>query len=380
MLTKSTFRFALFSLIFSFASHAQAAFLDGSPCDCNRATAGLCDASAIPLPLEKLIDLHRTKVLAMKKNSIVEIPMEFVDKPLGRDLYNSPGEVTALYQDEPTTFFVGREESPTSETDMKVAFYQKNAAGQYVYLNGKTGIPNLSLQDPFMNEIVTENGKELILGGVKVWHYVDEEGREGLNYATVFYRDHGKGIEHLEEFLTGPDRMKDVRFVQNPDHTKITIFTRPQNGNPDLGGRGKVGMFHVDKLEDITAAKIKDAPIFRNQFQDDEWGGVNASTYLDSDRIGVLGHYARFDAAGNRDYVAVSWIVNTKDNTLSDVKVVVERKDLPGGVTRGAKRDDLKNVMFPSGFRRNSDGTMDIWGGEGDQSSFQVRIRDPFLN
>lgn len=325
----------------------------------------------------RLVDEHRLGIRSGKEVAPREVPMVFEGGPKDRDLYNAPGEIETSYRGERTTLFIGREESAASETDMKVAFYAKTKRGTYRYMNGSVGVPHLQLQDPFVSEIVTENGKELILGGVKVWPVV-ENAKETLAYATVFYRDYGKGIEHLELFLTGPDRMKDIRFAQTPDRKRITVFTRPQHSSADRGGRGKVGMFHVSSLEEVTADKIADAPIFRHQFSDKEWGGVNAAVYLDNRRLGVIGHYARFDKAGNRDYVGVSWIVDADTRVIANPKVILERADLPGGVERGSKRSDLKNVLFPGGFRVNPDKTLSVWGGEGDKKTFHAIIENPF--
>ena len=198
--------------------------------------------------------------------------------------------------------------------------------------------------------------------------------------AAVFYRDHGKGIEHLSEFLTGPSKMKDVRLAQSPDGKKITVFTRPQHSEESLGGRGKIGYFQVSTLEDITADKMKNAPIFRHQFADQEWGGVNAAEYIDDHRIGIIGHYARFDANNNRDYIGVSWILDTRANVLSTPKVILERSDLPRGLMRGSKRKDLRNVLFPGGFVKNPNGTYSIFGGEGDKRTFLAIVPNPFHN
>jgi hypothetical protein len=334
--------------------------------------------------LSELVAEHRAEIALGKRKPPRELPMVFEGGPADRDLYNSAGEFETKYQNRDSTIFIGREESAKSEIDMRVAFYLKIGKGKYRYLNGQPGVPDLKLQDPFVAKIFTRRAdgtqiEETILGGVKVWP-VRVNGEEQIRYATVFYRDFGKGIEHLEPFLAGPDGMKDVRFVQSLDRKRITVFTRPQSDPkmPELGGRGKVGMFTVGSLDEITAAKITDAPIFRHQFFDSEWGGANAAVYLDAQHVGVIGHYARFAENGFRDYVGVSWIVNVKTGLISKPKLIIERADLVGGIERGAKREDLKNVLFPSGFRRNTDGTYTVWGGEGDQKTFQIVIENPF--
>lgn len=365
-----------FSIFFVATSIAEAAGLSPSALSAHCA-ATLKGDKASQRTVARLVDEHRLDIRKGKEKAPREVPMIFEGGPKDRDLYNAPGEIETSYQGERTTIFIGREESAASETDMKVAFYAKTKNGTYKYMNGSIGVPHLQLQDPFVSKIVTEHGTELILGGVKVWPVV-ENGKETLVYATVFYRDHGKGIEHLEPFLTGPDRMKDIRFAQTPDGKRITVFTRPQHSLPDRGGRGKVGMFHVSSLEEVTADKIADAPIFRHQFVDEEWGGVNAAVYLDNQRLGVIGHYARFDEAGNRDYVGVSWIVDAVTGVIAKPKVILERADLPGGVERGSKRSDLKNVLFPGGFRVNPDKTLSVWGGEGDKKTFHAIIENPF--
>jgi hypothetical protein len=327
--------------------------------------------------VQELILKHREELRLHSANAPRELKLELKGGPKDKDLYNSPGEVEVLYRGKPEVFFLGREESSSSETDMRVAFYAKSPDGGFHYLNGEKGIPNLSLQDPFVSKLKTEHGIELILGGVKIWSEL-KNGHEDIHYRTIFYRDYGKGIEYLAPFLEGPAKMKDIRVAQTKDDKRITVFTRPQSAEEKSGGRGKVGMFHVSRLEEITEAKVSSAPLFMDQFADSEWGGVNAAFYLDEKNIGVIGHYARFDDKGNRDYVAVSWIVDTVSGLMSSPKLVLERADLPNGIERGSKRADLKNVIFLSGFRINSDLTITAWGGEGDKLTFQVLLPNPF--
>jgi Protein of unknown function (DUF1861) len=285
------------------------------------------------------------------------------EDPSAPTLYNPAGWIDTTFRGKPARVFIGRRESLGSETDSHVGYYVPNGRGELMPIDG----PDLKLQDPFFSRL----GNELILGGVAV--DVDSAGHI-KGYRTVFYRDHGEGLDHLTKFLEGPPGMKDIRLVEMKDG-RVAIFTRPQG---EKGGRGKIGFTTVESLGQLTAQGIEDAPLINNQFIDGEWGGVNAAYLLNNGKIGIVGHVARFDANGNRDYCAVTFSFDPNTGIASPMEIVLTREDLPGGLARGSKRQDLENVLFPGQVIRSPDGTAVLWGGEGDKRVFGVKITDPF--
>lgn len=92
-----------------------------------------------------------------------------------------------------------------------------------------------------------------------------------------------------------------------------------------------------------------------------------------------MGHIARFKKNGNRQYYAVTWAFDPATGESTPMEIVLAREDLPGGLGRGHKRQDLKDVIFPGRIERLSDGTSVLYGGEGDRRSFAATISDPFL-
>jgi hypothetical protein len=377
---QSHFPLIIFLLLISSTGMNLAAHADEQVCP-------YLEPKNTPKNLVKMVAKHREDIRTGKIPAPREVPMVFEGGPADKDLYNSPGEFQTIYQGKKVTLFAGREESEDSETDMRVAFYQKKN-GKYIYLNDDPDVPNLKLQDPAIMMLETEYGNELILCGVNVW--VDghtPEGKEKLNYATHFYRDYGKGFTHLKKFLVGPDHMKDIRIVQDPDKMRLPgdgfdVLTRPQDEKYAKGGRGQVGILHVNSLEEITAEKIANAPIIPGQFLRKQWGGGNWAKYIDRHIIGVVGHYARYvnetlkDEV--RDYVGVDWKIDTRTNRVFDAEVAVERADLVKTINLGAKRSSLENVVFPSGVIDNYDGTLTYFVGVGDKFTVKVIVRNPF--
>ncbi|MGZ3688676.1 MAG: DUF1861 family protein, partial [Bdellovibrionota bacterium] len=212
----------------------------------------------------------------------------------GRDVYNSTAVFEARFEGKSVDVLLGRTEETHLETGTDSIFYVKNGNTWQAL----KGAPKFKLQDPFFTRI----GDELVVGGVEVF----EKPGGGLGYHTVFYRDGGQGIEHLTRFAQGPNGMKDIRLV-SLKNGQILIFTRPQGA---IGGRGKIGITTIGRLEELSAEKITAAPLLPGQFGDSEWGGANAAYLLRDDTVGVLGHIAKFDAAGNRQYYPIAFTYN----------------------------------------------------------------------
>lgn len=271
-----------------------------------------------------------------------------------RDVYN----ITAPFQVDGETVIAGRVESRDSELAEAFFFVERDG----VWLPPPTAPTFAKLQDPCVARI----GGELIVGGVEF--PVELPGGD-QGWRMKFYR--GESLENLELFLVGPDRMKDIRLVELPAG-RIGVFSRPQG---DKGGRGTVGFTRVDRLEDLTAQAIDEAPLLRGQFRPDEWGGANEARVLRGGMIGVLGHIARMDEAGKHYYPMV-FALDPESGKSSPLKIIAARKHFPPGP---AKRPDLEDVIFSGGLRRNGDGTAVLFAGICDAWAAQITIPDPFL-
>ncbi len=222
------------------------------------------------------------------------------------------------------------------------------------------------LQDPFVAII----GGELTMGGVQIEPNVDPPpaGEGQWRYRTILYR--GPSVVGLASFASGPWGMKDIRLVELRDG-RVGVFTRPQGG---AAGRGKIGFFIADSLDDITTKAIADAAVLEGMFIADEWGGVNDAIALDGTRLAVLGHIANFDSDGNRHYYPTAFTFDWGDRSWTEPVLLFERADLGQGES---KHPELVDVVFPGGFLRG-DGTIEIYCGAGDAEAYRVVVPDPF--
>lgn len=273
-----------------------------------------------------------------------------------RDVYN----ITAPFIDQGEQVIVGRVEHRDSEQSEVYFFVERNGVWE-----PRKDAPVFTLQDPFYTKI---NG-ELIFGGVETFPHPQHEGK--LSWRTVFYK--GTDINGLEMFFKGPDQMKDLRLVQLKDG-KIGVFTRPQG---EKGGRGKIGFATIPSLDDLSLDLIAEAPLFPNQFLDEEWGGSNEIHLLSNGLLGVLGHIAKFDSSGKRHYYPMIFVVDPNTKSFTEMEIIAERSSFPEGP---AKRDDLIDVVFSGGLIRNCDGTARLYAGISDAEAHTVVLRDPFLS
>ena len=225
------------------------------------------------------------------------------------------------------------------------------------------GAPVLELQDPFHTRI----GGELVVGGVEIYPHPEKEN--ALLWRTVFYR--GQDVRSLKPFFRGPDGMKDLRLIELADGD-IGVFTRPQG---EKGGRGKIGYTRVKSLDELTLAAIDDAPLLQGQFAEGEWGGANEAHRLVDGRVGVLGHVASFDEAGDRHYYPMAFVFDPSDESFTAMKLIAERsRFLPGP----SKRPDLQDVVFSGGLVRREDGSAVLYAGISDADAQRIVIADPF--
>lgn len=273
-----------------------------------------------------------------------------------RDVYN----IAAPFQVDGRTIIAGRVESREVEHSEIVLFEQCGATWRP--LPAAMKFPGL--QDPCIAHI----GGELVLGGVR-FPVTLADG--SIGWRMEFYR--GPDLNHLELFLSGPDKMKDIRLVELADR-RVGVLTRPQG---EKGGRGKIGFYIADSVGDITADAIAGAPLFQGQCQDDEWLGANEAHLLANGRIGVLGHIAYFDAQEHRHYYPMVFCVHPSTGVATAPEIIACRADFPPGP---AKRPDLVDVMFSGGLVRSGDATAILYAGLSDAEAGCLEVPDPFLH
>ncbi|UOQ45003.1 DUF1861 family protein [Halobacillus salinarum] len=273
-----------------------------------------------------------------------------------RDVYN----ITAPFEDNGKRIIAGRVEARDSENSEVVFFSEQN--GEW---RPEPGLPTYSLQDPFVSKI----HDELVFGGVEIFPHPTNEG--ALSWRTVFYK--GDGLSGLTRFASGPDGMKDIRLVELEDKS-IGVFTRPQG---EKGGRGKMGYTSISQLEELQAETIAEAPLIESHFADEEWGGANEVRLLKNNEIGVLGHMAAFDEAGNRHYYPIVFQYDPVHNQISHMKIIACRDDFPEGE---AKRPDLTDVLFSGGIERLNNQEAALYVGASDAEAYRAVIFDPFVS
>ncbi|MBY0164362.1 DUF1861 family protein [Paenibacillus lautus] len=290
------------------------------------------------------------------KKSTIQNPVKLSFSGVGdKDVYN----ITAPFRIDGVTVIAGRVESRDSEHSEIRFFVEQD--GIWI---PKEGAPVFTLQDPFFTFI---HG-ELVLGGVEIFPHPTME--HALMWRTVFRK--GQTLNELSLFFTGPDAMKDLRLIELAGG-EIGVFTRPQG---EKGGRGKIGFTKVNSLEDVTVELVNDAPLLADQFIDAEWGGANELHLLSNGLVGVLGHVANFDEAGDRHYYPMVFALDPQTGEFSDMELIAMRAEFLPGET---KRPDLADVVFSGGLVRHADGTADLYAGISDAEAHRITIQDPFL-
>ena len=272
----------------------------------------------------------------------------------GRDVYN----ISAPFMLEGKRLIAGRVEQRDSERAELVIFAE--AGDQWIPIFNSPMLS--SLQDP----CITFVGDELIIGGVR---FPIELPCGGVIWRMEFFR--GRTLATLRPFLTGPDRMKDIRLCELPDG-RIAVFTRPQGAK---GGMGKIGFVIADSLDDITAELIENAPLLPGQFISNEWGGANEAHLLPDGSIGVLGHIAHWDAIGHRHYFPMAFTIDPETLYVTPIRIIAQRDLFPA---TPAKRADLVDVVFSGGIVRHQNGYATFYAGLSDAAAGMIEIEDPF--
>jgi len=270
------------------------------------------------------------------------------------DIYN----ITAPFHWMGRDVIAGRVEKRTEELS-QIVLFEKSA-------NGWTPVPNAPVFSGLQDPCVTWINGNLLLGGVRFPVIIGDDQNA---WQMEFFIENEGG--KFEKVLTGPPKMKDVRFLQLPDH-RIFVLTRPQG---EKGGRGKIGFCIVDSLADATHDVIDQAPLF-DHCAEKLWVGANEAHNLNNGRIGVLGHIAEFDEDQNRHYYAMAFAIDPEEGTSTQPEIIAKRCDFPEGES---KREDLEDVIFSGGIQRQENGKALLFAGLSDAEAGFIELPDPFL-
>lgn len=271
------------------------------------------------------------------------------------DVYN----ITAPFWNEGEWYIAGRVEARDSE-DSEVIFFTRNGD----VWEPKDDLMTFQLQDPF----ITKLKGELVFGGVEIHRSRDAE-QKIIGWRTTLYR--GRTIHDFEYAVDGPWSMKDIRLCEMADGN-VGVFSRP------FGVEGSVALIGFgisESFQGLSESTIISAPLFKDQFDKDEWGGANEIHLLKNGFLGVLGHIAYRDENRMLHYHAMSFVVNPWTREKSELKIIAVRSDFPDGP---AKRPDLVDVIFSGGLIRQPDQRAILYVGASDAEAYHINIPDPF--
>lgn len=278
-----------------------------------------------------------------------------------KDVYN----ITAPFEVNGQSYIAGRVESRHLVEDAQTMFFVKQN-DTWIH---DTSTPSFNLEDPFLTYV----GKNIILGGVEVdWTPTGKHEWFGKRFNgpfTRFYR--GETLNALTHFTSGPGFMKDIRLVELANGS-IGIFIRPKGGH---AGRGQIGFTTLSSLDELTPKILSEVEPWRDQFVENEHGGVNEAHVLSDGRIGVLGHIASRDDADYVHYRAMAFVLDPETRERSPIRIIATRADFSSGP---AKRPELADVIFPGGLIRHSDRTATLYAGLSDAEAGKLDIPDPF--
>jgi hypothetical protein len=271
-----------------------------------------------------------------------------------------------------TPFFIDGREVIAGRTELRsnevsrTVFYEKKGE-KWVRIEDA---PILDLQDPFITWI----GGELVLGGVNVlW-----DGDRVVKYTTDFYR--GTSLYNLEYLFSGPLNMKDVRLVELPDK-RIAVFSRPQGQRmlDKFGCIAKIGFTVANSLDEVNAEVIENAPLLRDHFLPDEWGGCNQLHILKNGLIGAIGHISWGETVKDIfviHYYCMVFAIHPDSRMMTPVKVIAARECFPEGPQKNSR---AKDVCFTSGLIRLDNGKAMLYSGLSDCEEGCILIDDPLL-
>lgn len=222
------------------------------------------------------------------------------------------------------------------------------------------------LEDPYIAQIKDE----FVLGGT---HVRVKSGTLDTYYG-YFYK--GKDIQDLYYFTTGPDYMKDIRLVELANG-KIGVFSRPRDSKvmETYGSESMIGFTTINSLEELTGEVISSAAYVDGLLETAQWGGCNQAYLLESGDIGVIGHICYAGSSEVSTYMNMAFVLNPDTREAKDLKIIGTRSQYPVGP---AKKPDLIDCAFTTGFVMREDGMADLYSGIGDCAEGRIVIPYPF--
>ena len=280
----------------------------------------------------------------------------------GYDVYNT--SVPFMYEGKEYIF--GRVERRNEWATSTVCLFSKKAEDVWERVKDTM---MYQLEDPF---VVRING-ELVLGGTRV----DFSRGKLSGFCGVFYK--GTNLFNLYYFTTGPQQMKDIRYVQLTDG-KVGVFSRPRGEEirKKYGSEAVIGFTVLNSINELDADVVERATAIEGVFGRDEWGGCNQCLLLENGKIGVIGHgcYNEFDGTINQlVYTNIAFVFDPETFQVSDLKMIGTRKSYPTGE---GKKPNLADCAFTSGIVKRDDGRYDLYSGVGDTAEGRVIIENPF--
>lgn len=280
--------------------------------------------------------------------------------PDGRDCYNPSLPFTLNGKE----YILCRTQQHTGMYST-VYFFEKHSDGVWRVVPDAC---KFEMEDPAVAVI---DGKVIISG---VMPFFGDGITTFTTWHTMFYV--ANSITDVQFLTKGPSHMKDIRLVQLANG-KIGIFSRP-NGEEVIrkyGYLAKIGFTVVDKLQDITADAIENAPFINNFFLPDEWGGCNGVYVLKNGLLGIVGHKS-YHTDENLHYYGTAFVFNPDTREFTDMKVIISRDCFPYCEPREPR---LADVTFTSGLVRHGDGTATVYSGLSDSAVGRATIEDPFI-
>ncbi len=264
------------------------------------------------------------------------------------------------------SYIYGRVEKPEEWARSRVMLFENTGKDLWTRVNNSM---IYQLEDP---NIAFVEGK-LVLGGVFVFY---SKG-QGVNIQNMFYR--GTDLEDMYFFTIGPLGMKDIRLVQMPKG-KIGVFSRPRTKEvfDKFGCYSAIGFTTISSLDELSADVIDNAAYIPDLFGSEEWGGVNQAYYLESGRIGMIGHkcYNTLVAGEEKStYLTMSFVFDTEKNRVIEEKIIATRNSFPA---YRSKKSHIVDCTFPSGIVMREDGKCDLYSGLSDCAEGRVIIDYPF--
>ena len=231
--------------------------------------------------------------------------------------------------------------------------------GEWRPIEGAPTFPGL--QDP----CVTMMDGKVILGGVRFPVTIGEDRKA---WQMEFYREGLNG--GFDKVLTGPPKMKDIRFLQLPDG-RILVLTRPQG---ERGGRGRIGFCVVDSLIQARWETIENAPSSITARRN-SGSGPTRPTCSPKTRSGSS---ATSPNSGRMDRgVTARWSLHRSGDGAVERNRDHRRtfRLSPGE----SKRPDLQDVIFSGGLLRLGHGRARLFAGLSDAEAGSLDLPDPFL-